>query len=311
MKVDKQRLHEILHHSLMPFLILFRHFRTFVMDGFENIEEKLEDAVLLTAPHLTGKTVMVTGAGGLIGSEISRQLIQFQPARILLLGHGPQSLYSVEGQLQKLMEKHTEIIPIVINTQDKKRLFETVQLYKPDIIYHTAGHQQIDFTEEGAVDALYANVFGTNNIAGAANRSRIHTVVLVSSEQAAKPRNLTEAAKRLAEMIVESISLTSQTQFTIIRLPENMAALHSSQKLYRSFEERAAVAQVAQNILQAGRVKTAPDSGSLFRQKDNVSMSDLQQQAGLSQIELARILKQLKTASEEKARELVISIIKQ
>ena len=311
MKVDKQRLLEIFHHSLLPFLIIFRHFRTFVMVGFENIEEKLEDAVLLTAPHLTGKTVMVTGAGGLIGSEISRQLIQFQPARILLLGHGPQSLYSIEDQLQNLVEKHTEIIPIVMNMQDKKRLFQTVRLHKPDIIYHTAGHQQIDFTEEEEVDALYANVFGTNNIAEAANRSRSSTFVLVSSEQAAKPRNLTEAAKRLVEMIVESISLTSQTQFTIIRLPTNMVALHPSRKPYRLFEEPAPVAQAAQNVLQAGRMKIAPDSGNLFRQKDKASLSDLQQQVGLSQIELARILKHLKTASEEKARELVISVIKQ
>ena len=96
MKVDKQRLLGIFHRSLMPFLVIFRHVRTFVLVGFENIEEKIEQRVLQTAPHLTGKVIMVTGAGGLVGSEISRQLIQFQPSRILLIGHGPQSISSIE-----------------------------------------------------------------------------------------------------------------------------------------------------------------------------------------------------------------------
>lgn len=310
MKVHKQRLLEMLHRSLIPFLVILRHLRQFVLVGFENIEEKLEDAVLLTAPHLTGKTIMVTGAGGLIGSEISRQLIQFQPDRILLLGHGPQSIYSVEHQLQRLLERHTEIIPLIMNMQDKKRLFEAVRRHKPDIIYHTAGHQQIDLTEEKTVEALYANVFATNNIAEAASRYRISTFVLVSSEQAAKPLNLMEAAKRLAEMIVESISLTSLTEYTIVRLPENSVVGQEAVKSYRLFEQEAPVVLAVQKVLQAGRVKAEPDSSNLFRRKGNVSQNELQPQEGLSQIELARLLKQLKTVPEEKARELVISIIK-
>ena len=310
MKVHKQRLLGILHRSLPPFLVIFRQIRQFILVGFENIEEKLEDAVLLTAPHLTGKTVMVTGAGGRIGSEISRQLIQFQPDRILLLGHGPRFIYIVEHQLQKLLEKNTEIIPLIINVQDKKRLFETVRRHRPDIIYHTAGHQQIDFTEEKSAEALYSNVFGTYNISEAANRYRISTFVLVSSEQAVKPRNLREAAKRLAEMIVESIAATSLTAYIIVRLPEKLDLRQQAEKPSRKFKQDTPVVQAALNVLQAGRMKEVPVSSKLIQQKGKNLESEFQPQGRLSQIELARLLKQLNTMPAEKTRELVISIIK-
>src|SRR5690606_34165506 len=115
MEMYKHRALEILHRSLIPFLVVFRQFRAFVLNGFENIEEKLELVALPTAPHLTGKNVLVTGAGGCVGSESARQLIQFQPPHILLLGHGPQSIYSVEYELRKLLGRHTEIVPIVLD----------------------------------------------------------------------------------------------------------------------------------------------------------------------------------------------------
>lgn len=310
MKVHKQRLLGILHHSLPPFLVFFRQIRQFILVGFENIEEKPEDAVLLTAPHLTGKTVMVTGAGGRIGSEISRQLIQFQPDRILLLGHGPRSIYIVEHQLQKLLNRNSEIIPLIMNVQDKKRLFEAVRRHRPDTIYHTAGHQQIDFTEEKSGEMLYSNVFGTNNISEAASRYRISTFVLVSSEQAAKPHNLMEAAKRLAEMIVESFSLTGLTEYIIVRLPEKLDRRQQTENSYRLFEEDALVVQAAQNVLQAGRVREVPESKNMVQQKGKIIESEFQPQKQLSQIERARLLKQLKILPEAKTRELVISIIK-
>lgn len=311
MKVDKQHLLEVLHHSMVPFLVVFRHFRAFVLNGFENFEEKLEYAALPAAPHLTGKTVMVTGAGGLIGSEISRQLIQFQPSQILLVGDGPKSLSLLDSQLKKLLERHTEIIPLTINIQDKRRVFEAVGRYHPEVIYHTAGQQQIDISEDRPAEALYANVFGTNNIAEAANRHRIGTLIMVSSEQAGKPRNLKEAAKRLAEMTAESVALTSLTRYTIVRLPENLQARHIAEKSHHLFEQKAPVVYVAQNILQAGSADTKFSKGGLFHQKDGILRLGSQKQTEISQIEMARLLKKLKTAKEDEARKLIISIIKQ
>lgn len=311
MKIDKQQLLGILHRCLAPFLILFRHFHTFVLVGFENIEEKMEHIVLPKAPHLTDKIVMVIGAGGMIGSEISRQLIQYQPAQILLLGHGPQSIYSVEYELRKLMEKQTEIIPIILDIQDKKRLFKAVERYKPDMIYHTAGHQQIDFTEEMPLEAVYTSAFGTKNIAEAATRYQVNAFVLVSSEHAAKPLNLKEANKRLAEIIVDTISRTSLTRYAIIRLPEHVFTEPLTGKLYPLFEQKTKIGNAVQHILHGGGLDTAIGKSSLFQQKGKSIYNELQKSQGVSQIEMARLLKQLKTASENEARELVISIIKQ
>ncbi|ANU10248.1 Capsular polysaccharide biosynthesis protein capD [Planococcus antarcticus DSM 14505] len=311
MKLDKQHVLEIFHRSLVPFLIAFRRFRTFVLIGFENFEEKLEHAAMPKALHLTGKTVMITGAGGGIGSEISRQLIQYQPARILLLGDGPKSIYTVESQLQKRVGSHAEIIPIVVDIQDKKRIFEIVGRYKPDIVYHTDGHQQLDVAEEKTTEALCVHVFGTYNIAEAANGYRVNTFVMVSSEQAAKPRNFKEAVKRLAEMTVESVSTTSSTQYTIFRSPETL--LHDKQLSKRSghlFEQKAPVVYTAQQILQAGETNIRLGKESSFHQKDAVVRIRPKKQTGISQIELARLLKQLKKNPKKEARELVISIIK-
>lgn len=303
MEMYKHRALEILHRSLIPFLAAFRLFRAFVLNGFENIEEKLELVTLPTAPHLTGKNVLVTGAGGFIGSKIARQLIQFQPSHILLLGHGPQSIYSVEYEMRKLLGRHTEIIPIVLDIQDKKRIHSIMGRYKPDIIYHTDGHRQLDITEEDSSVTLYGTVFAAKNIAEAANRHQIEHFVMISTELAEKPRNLMEAAKRLSEMVVESISLTSLTRYSIVRLPENGMASGKPKKAYGLSNTKLGDAHLLQRILQTDQLAPAADLNCL---KKNDSSSS----AGLSQIEMARLLKQLKTATENETRQLIISFLK-
>ncbi|MGE6414256.1 polysaccharide biosynthesis protein [Planococcus kocurii] len=311
MKISKQQLLGNLHRCLIPVLVLFRHFHTFVLVGFENLEEKMEHVVLPQAPHLTDKIVMVIGAGGMIGSEISRQLIHYQPARILLLGHGPQSIYSVEYEVRKLMKRQTEIIPIILNIQDKKRLFEAVERYKPDIIYHTDGQQQIDVTEEMPLKAVYISAFGTKNSAEAATRYHVDAFVLVSSEHAAKPLNLKEANKRLAEIIINTISTTSLTRYVIIRLPAHVFKEQLPRNFFPLFEQKTKTGYAVQHILHGGGLKTAIGKSSLFQLQGKSIYKVLQKSQGLSQLDMARLLKQLKTASEDEARKLVISIIEQ
>ena len=303
MEMSKHRALEILHRSLIPFLVVFRQFRIFVSNGFESIEEKLELVALPTASHLTGKSVLVTGAGGFVGSQIARQLIQYQPSCILLLGHGPQSIYSVEYELRKLMVGNIEIIPIVLDVQDKKKIYSIIGRYKPDIIYHTDGHRQLDITEDDPSITLHGAVFAANNIAEAANRYQIKRFVMISTELAEKPRNLMEAEKRLSEMVVESISLTSLTRYSIVRLPEDGMASGKPKKAYGLSNTKLGDAHLLQRILQTDQLAPASDLNCL---KKNDSSSS----AGLSQIEMARLLKQLKTATENETRQLVISFLK-
>lgn len=311
MKVNKQKVLDILHHALVPFLVIFRHFHTFVANGFENIEEKLEHAALPSAPHLTNKVVMVTGAGGAIGSEICRQLIQFQPAQILLVGDGPRSLEMLEGQLKKKLGRHTTTTSLVINVQEKKRIFEAVGKHMPEIIYHTSGQHPLDGAEEIPIDALYADVFGTNNTAEAANRHRVSSFVMVSSEQAGKPANLKEAAKRLAEMTAESVAVTSLTRYTIVRLPKNVYSKHPSKKGDALSEQKTPLVDAALNVLWAASEDAKFIKEGVFEQRDGVLRRTVQKPNELSQIELARLLKRLKNAPEDEARKLVISIIRQ
>lgn len=311
MKVNKQKVLEFLHHALVPFLVVFRHLRTFVLNGFETIEEKLVHATLPTATHLTDKIIMVTGAGGLIGSEICQQLVQFQPAQILLVGNGPKSLILIESQLKKKLGRYTEIIPIIVNIQNKKQIFETVGRHMPEIIYHTSGHQQLFGAEEMPDAALYANVFGTNNVAEAANRHRVSTFVMISSEQAGKPGNLKDAAKRLAEMTAESVAMTSFTRYTIVRLPKNLTTKDSSERADRLIEHTEPMIRAVLNVLQAGSEDTKFSREGIFEQKDGVLRRTIPKQTEVSQIEMARLLKKLKTATDDEARKLVVSIIRQ
>ncbi|MGB6408538.1 MAG: polysaccharide biosynthesis protein [Planococcus donghaensis] len=311
MKIDKRRIRKSLHRSQKTFLLAYRQFRTFVLEGFEHFEQKFEHKSLSKMEHLTGKVVMITGAGGMIGSEISRQLLKISPERILLVGHGPQSIYTIEYELRKQLGDQTEIIPIIMNIQDKKRIFEVVELYTPDVIYHTAGNHQIDFTEEQFAEAVYENALGTNNIAEAANRYNVEVFVLVSSGQAENPTNLLEVTKRLSEVIVESISQTSLTKYIIIRLPGFFFTEQLASKFYPVFEQQVEVINAVQKVLQIGGTTSAFDKGDLTQYKNKFVYTELQQQKELSQIEMARLLKQLKTASEDEVQELVISIIKQ
>ncbi len=311
MKINKRQLHDIFRRSLTSFLIRFRHFLRIVLEGFKQFEEKIELVAMPTVPHLTSKVVMVTGASECIGSEIGRQVAHFQPSRILLLGNESESLDRIENELNKQIGKHTEVISFIANIQDKKRLFELMDCYKPSVIYHAVGGQRVEFTRQEVAKLVYAHALSTSNIAEAANRFQVDIFVLISSEKAAKPVNLNEASKKLAEIIVESVSLTSSTQYKIIRLSEKFFRNNLAVKTATHNEKETTNAHIIQQILRISGKESLFSKGELSQYKKRFMYTELPKQKGLTQIEIARLLKQLKKASEEQARELVISIIKQ
>src|SRR5699024_9750456 len=120
--------------------------------------------------YVTGSTVMVTGAGGSIGSEICRQLMRFTPGKILLVGHGEFSIYSIDMELRKEYgDTGTEIVPIIGDVQDRSRIFEIVDDYKPAIVYHAAAHKHVPLMEYNPHEAVKNNIIGTKNVAEAAD----------------------------------------------------------------------------------------------------------------------------------------------
>lgn len=168
--------------------------------------------------QITGKTILVTGAGGSIGSEICRQVIRFNPRRLLLLGHGENSIYLIDRELRNnYSECVTEIVPIIADIQDRKKIFAIMEDYQPEIVYHAAAHKHVPLMEYNPREAVKNNVYGTKNVAEAAKAAKVKNFVMVSTDKANNPPNVMGATKRIAEMIVTGLNEAGFTKFSAVR----------------------------------------------------------------------------------------------
>ncbi|MFP7442684.1 nucleoside-diphosphate sugar epimerase/dehydratase [Bacillus infantis] len=166
---------------------------------------------------LTGKTIMVTGAGGSIGSEICRQVIKFHPKKIVLVGHGENSIYLIDLELRNLQIENLEIRPVIADIQDRARIFEVMQEHQPDVVYHAAAHKHVPLMEYNPKEAVKNNVIGTKNVAEAADTFGVGTFVLVSSDKAVNPTNVMGSTKRIAEMVIQELDKESDTKYVAVR----------------------------------------------------------------------------------------------
>lgn len=166
---------------------------------------------------LTDKVILVTGAGGSIGSEICRQVMKFQPKQLLLLGHGENSIYTIHMELQQRSSGVIDIVPIIADVQDRERIFGVVKQYEPDVIYHAAAHKHVPLMEYNPHEAVKNNIFGTKNIADAAHEFSVGNFVMISTDKAVNPPNVMGATKRIAEMVVQNLAKTSNTNFAAVR----------------------------------------------------------------------------------------------
>ncbi|MHC8523490.1 polysaccharide biosynthesis protein [Rossellomorea sp. H39__3] len=166
---------------------------------------------------LTGKTILVTGAGGSIGSEICRQVSKFKPQKLILLGHGENSIYGIDMELRSKYKADIEIVPIIADIQDRNRIFEVMEMHAPDVIYHAAAHKHVPLMEYNPKEAVKNNVIGTKNVAEAADTFGVKIFVLVSSDKAVNPTNVMGSTKRIAEMIIQNLNKHSDTSFVAVR----------------------------------------------------------------------------------------------
>ncbi|MGD6968571.1 polysaccharide biosynthesis protein [Rossellomorea vietnamensis] len=166
---------------------------------------------------VTGKTILVTGAGGSIGSEICRQVSKFQPKKLLLLGHGENSIYTIDMELRNLYKNEFEIIPVIADIQDRSRIFDVMAEHAPDVVYHAAAHKHVPLMEYNPKEAVKNNVIGTKNVAEAADTFGVNTFVLVSSDKAVNPTNVMGSTKRIAEMVIQNLDKQSSTNFVAVR----------------------------------------------------------------------------------------------
>lgn len=168
--------------------------------------------------QITDKVILVTGAGGSIGSEICRQIIQFNPANLLLLGHGENSIYLIDRELRTHHQNcPTEIVPIIADIQDREKINEIMEQYHPDIVYHAAAHKHVPLMEYNPKEAVKNNIFGTKNVAEAAKAAKVKNFVMVSTDKANNPPNVMGSTKRIAEMIVTGLNEEGCTKFSAVR----------------------------------------------------------------------------------------------
>lgn len=168
--------------------------------------------------QITDKTILVTGAGGSIGSEICRQVIEFNPRRLILVGHGENSIYLIDRELRnKFKLSTTEIVPVIADVQDRDKIFEIMTIYRPDIVYHAAAHKHVPLMEYNPREAVKNNIYGSKNVAEAAKSAQVKNFVMVSTDKANNPPNVMGATKRIAEMIVTGLNEEGCTKFSAVR----------------------------------------------------------------------------------------------
>ena len=162
------------------------------------------------------KVVLVTGGGGSIGSELCRQIIKYEPEKLIIVDIYENNLYDIEQEL-KANYPDIEVDAIVASVREKSRLNEIFEEYKPYLVFHAAAHKHVPLMETSPLEAIKNNVFGTYNVVNCADEYNVKRFILISTDKAVNPTNIMGATKRLCEMIVQAKNKVSKTEYAAVR----------------------------------------------------------------------------------------------
>ncbi len=168
------------------------------------------------AEYLSGKTVLVTGGGGSIGSELCRQIAGHHPKRLVIFDIYENNAYDIQQELRRT-HPGLELITLIGSVRDTERVNMLFETYRPEIVFHAAAHKHVPLMEDSPNEAIKNNVFGTYHVARAADRYGTKTFVLISTDKAVNPTNVMGASKRICEMIVQTMANRSATKFVAVR----------------------------------------------------------------------------------------------
>lgn len=187
--------------------------------------------------NITGKRVMVTGAGGSIGSELCRQIIRCKPEKLILFELSEYGLYAIDKELSDVCEHEgidVEIVPLLGSVQRQNRLFTIMSNLRVQTVYHAAAYKHVPLVEYNVVEGVRNNIFGTLYCAQAAIESGVETFVLISTDKAVRPTNTMGATKRLAELVLQALaSAQNQTRFCMVRFGNVLGSSGSVVPLFR------------------------------------------------------------------------------
>jgi FlaA1/EpsC-like NDP-sugar epimerase len=181
---------------------------------------------------LRGRCVMITGGAGSIGSELARQALRYEPSKLVILDHNENGLFFLEKELVAKYP-HRDIIPIIGDVRDKRRLAEVVLKERPSVVLHAAAHKHVPLMELNASQAAKNNILGTRNVADVASAHGVETFVLISTGKAVNPTSIMGATKRVAEMYVQALAALRKTRFVVVRFGNVLGSAGSVVQVFR------------------------------------------------------------------------------
>ena len=232
----------------------------------------------LLGKNITGKVVMVSGAGGSIGSELCRQILNQKPSVLVLFEASEFALYTIEGELSSTVERLTiltKVVPILGSVQNRRRLEASIEAFGVKTIYHAAAYKHVPLVEENIVEGIRNNVFGTLTIVNAAKKLGVENFILISTDKAVRPTNIMGSTKRIAELICQAQAIDgSRTVFSMVRFGNVLGSSGSVIPRFREQIERGGpvtvthkditryfmtIPEAAQLVIQAGAMGRGGD----------------------------------------------------
>ena len=229
------------------------------------------------------KSVMVTGAGGSIGSELCRQILSRSPEKLILFEQSEYNLYSVEQEFIQIIEKFeykTKLIAILGNVTDEKRISDVLSQYAINTIYHAAAYKHVPLVEHNVIEGVRVNTIGTYTVALSAMKNNVDTFILISTDKAVRPTNIMGASKRFAELVLQGLATkSSHTKFSMVRFGNVLGSSGSVVPLFREQIRKGGpvtvthtdiiryfmtIPEAAQLVIQAGAMGLNGSSGEVF-----------------------------------------------
>lgn len=196
--------------------------------GRETVKIDLDEV----AAYITGKTVLVTGGGGSIGSELCRQAAAQRPKRLIIFDIYENNAYDIQMELRRT-HPELDLVVLIGSVRDRGRVMQVFDRYRPDLVCHAAAHKHVPLMETSPFEAIKNNVFGTYNVAQAADRFGTQRFILISTDKAVNPTNVMGASKRLCEMIVQMMNDRSATEYVAVRFGNVLGSAGSVIPLFR------------------------------------------------------------------------------
>ncbi len=216
--------------------------------------------------YIQDKTVLITGGGGSIGSELCRQIMKFNPGKLIIVDIYENNAYDIQMELCEKFPKNKPVV-IIASVRDMERLETIFDEHKPDVVFHAAAHKHVPLMEDSPMEAIRNNIVGTYNVAKCADKYGVKRFVMISTDKAVNPTNVMGASKRMCEMIVEAMQQKSKTEFVSVRFGNVLNSNGSVVPLFRKQVEKGGpvtithkeitrffmtIPEAAQLVIQAG-----------------------------------------------------------